>query len=134
MKKDIIRFKVKGVYMAIARQQTESGEFKWFVYIINNNDYAIDNVLITSKGYGSLNGEERKTSILRQLFDRIEPKSFQLVEPIDPKLFVLCNEFWVSYYIGRDIYDKKYIFLPESLTEKYITTINPLGLEGVLHH
>jgi hypothetical protein len=133
VKKDIIKFKVEGVYIAIVRKQSNSGQLDWFVYLINDNDYAIENVLVTSKGYGNLDGEQRKTSVLRQLFDKINPKSSRLVEPIYPELFALCNEFWVSYYLGRDIYDKKYIFLPETLTEKYIKFIDQVGMEGILH-
>jgi hypothetical protein len=133
VKKDIIKLKVEGIFVAIVREKSTSGQAGWYVYLINDNDFAIENVLITSRGYGSINGEPRKTSILRQLFDRIEPRSSRLVEPISPELFALCNEFWVSYYLGREIYDKKYIFLPETLSEKYIKYIDQVGLEGVLH-
>ena len=134
MKKDIIRYKVEGVYVAIARKENPDNGFHWYVYLINDNDYALDNVLVTSKGYGKLDGEKRETSVLRQMFDKIESQSYQVVEPIKPELFALCNEFWVSYYLGREIYDKKFIFLPESLTDNYITHIGQIGLEGVLHN
>lgn len=133
MKKDIIRYKVEGVYVAIVRKETDPGGFGWYVYLINDNDFALKNVLITSKGYGKLHGEKRETSVLRQMFDMIGPGSYEMVEPINPDLFALCNEFWVSYYLGREIYDKKYIFLPESMTDQYFTHIDQLGLEGILH-
>ncbi len=134
MKKDIIRYKVEGVYVAIARKEKDPGEYNWHVYLINDNDFPLSNVLITSKGYGKLEGEKRKTSILRQMFDRVDPKSYQVVEPILPELFNLCNEFWVSYYLGMEIYDKKFIFLPESVTDPYLQYIDHLGLDGILHN
>src|SRR3972149_9980588 len=111
MKKDITRYKVEGVYVAIAHDAKKPVDDQWFVYLINDNDFALENVLVTSEGYGKLGGENRKTSVLRQFFDKVEPRSFQLVEPIDPGIFALCQKFWVSYYLGREIYDKKYIFL-----------------------
>ena len=133
MKKDIIRYKVEGVRMAIAREKSSGKDFNWHVYIINDNDFSLNYVLITSKGYGKMNGKEKKTSVLRQMFDQVEPQSYQVVEPIKPELFSLCNEFWVSYYLGRDIYDKKFVFLPEAMNDEYLTHIDKIGLEGILH-
>ena len=133
MKKDIIRYKVEGVRMAIARKKSGGKDFNWHVYIINDNDFSLNYVLITSKGYGKMNGKEKKTSVLRQMFDQVEPQSYQVVEPIKPELFSLCNEFWVSYYLGRDIYDKKFVFLPEAMNDEYLTHIDKIGLEGILH-
>ena len=133
MKKDITRYKVEGVSIAIARKAQNADDYRWYVYLINDNEFPLENVLITSEGFGSLDGEDRKTTVLRQYFDKVEPKSFQLVEPIDPGLFVLSQKFWVSYYLGRDIYDKKYIFLPETLTERFIMSIEQIGMEGILH-
>ncbi len=115
------------------RNVNKPDEKHWYVFLINDNDFALENVLVTSEGYGKLKGENRKTSILRQFFDKVEPKSYQVVEPIDPELFALCQKFWVSYYLGRDLYDKKYIFLPEALTEKFIAPIGQIGLDGILH-
>ena len=133
MKKDIIRYKVEGVRMAIARKKNGQGNFEWHVYIINDNDFSLNYVLITSKGYGQLEGREKKTSVLRQMFDKIDSQSCQVVEPINPELFSLCNEFWVSYYLGREIYDKKFVFLPEAMSDEYLTHIDKLNMEGILH-
>ena len=50
-----------------------------------------------------------------------------------PDVFHLNNEYWVSYFIGKQIFDKKFIFVPDSIIEKNIVTIPALGLEGILH-
>jgi hypothetical protein len=55
-----------------------------------------------------------------------------LVEPIQENVFGLNNEYWLSFYIDREIFDKKYIFLPESISEQYFTTIPLLGKKGVM--
>jgi hypothetical protein len=134
MKKDIDFDPVEGVSIAIATSENELGQAVWNVYLINNNPDYLDNVLVTSKGYGSYQDEEVKTSTLRHMFEQIEPKSFVKIEPIDPAIFHIYNEYWVSYYIGRKIYDKKFIFVPESIVESNLIDISILNMRGVLHN
>ena len=134
MKKDLYFDPVEGVSIAIATSNNEAGEAIWNVYLINNNPDYLDNVLVTSKGYGSYQDEEVKTSVLRHMFEQIEPKSFVRIEPIDPSIFHIYNEYWVSYYIGRKIYDKKFIFVPESIVEENLIPIAILNMRGVLHN
>lgn len=119
--------------MAVAASPGESGEAAWAVYLLNNNPFAIENVLVTSKGYGVQAGNEVKTSVLRHMFERVEPKSFVQVEPIDPAIFHINNEYWVSYYIDRQILDKKFVFVPGSITEENLIEISMLQMQGVLH-
>jgi hypothetical protein len=45
----------------------------------------------------------------------------------------LNNEFWVSYYILDQIFDKKFIFTSGSMIPANMTFIEELGLEVVLH-
>ncbi|WP_181306711.1 hypothetical protein [Rufibacter sp. XAAS-G3-1] len=133
MKKDIDFHQVEGVSVAIARELNELGLEEWNVYFINNNDFYLENVLISSKGYGEQDGQEVKTSVLRHMFDQMSPKSVLQVEPIDPALFQLTNEYWVSYYIGRNIHDKRFVFVPGSVVEENLIHISILEKEGILH-
>lgn len=136
MKKDIPQLQVEGIKLAIARKKGETDEYQWHVYIINQNDINLENVLITSRGYSDQkdkDGDQRKTSTLRHMIEQLSAQSYAVIEPIDPKLFELFNEFWVSYYIKRDIYDKKFVFVPDSVTEEHMMNIPELGLDGVLH-
>ena len=133
MKKDILFPPVEDVAVAIARKKSSVNNYDWYVFLINNNDIALKNVLVSSKGYGYQDGKERKTSVLRHLINKLEPQSHAIIEPIDPAIFHLCNEFWVSYYIKKQIYDKKFIFVPESIVEKNLMNIPQLNLEGILH-
>ncbi len=113
MKKDIDFSPVTGVKIAIAKQDTETGT-EWAVYLINYNLIELTTVMITSQGYGHLEGELRKTSTLRHLIEELGADSVARIEPIDPAVFSLTNEFWVSYYILDQIFDKKFIFTPGS--------------------
>ncbi|MDX2191585.1 MAG: hypothetical protein SFY32_17165 [Bacteroidota bacterium] len=133
MKKDIYFPKVEGISVAVIRKFNEANFPEWYVYLINNNDFYIHNVIVTSRGYGEIDGEQRGTSTLRQHFDGLESQSFLLIEPIDPSVFPLYNEYWVSYYIGSQIYDKRFTFVPESIVESNLMSIDLLNMEGILH-
>ena len=39
----------------------------------------------------------------------------------------------VSYYVGSKIFDKKFIFLPESIKDENLTYIKELNTKGILH-
>ena len=133
MKKDIDFTPVEGVAVAIATSGTLPEERTWNVYFLNNNSFPLDNVFITSKGYGTVEGEEVKTSVLRHVFEQVAPKSFVQVELIDPGVFHINNEYWVSYYIDGQIYDKRFVFVPDSITEDNLIEIGMLQMQGVLH-
>ncbi|GAB2611850.1 hypothetical protein [Belliella aquatica] len=132
MKKDIDFHPVTGVKLAIAKEMVNRNE-EWSVYIINLNLIELHTVMITSKGYGNINGEEKKTSVLRHMIQELGAESVAKVEPIDPAVFVMNNEFWVSYYILDQIFDKKFIFTEGSMDPSNVRMIPELGLEGVLH-
>jgi hypothetical protein len=133
--KEHINFEpVEGVAIAIAVEQNEVGEDIWNVFLLNNNPYYLDNVLVASKGYGMHEGKEVKTSVLRHMFEQVPPKSAVKIEPIDPAIFHITNEYWVSYYIGPKIYDKKYVFVPESIIVDNLVDISLLNAKGILHY
>ncbi|KQS25356.1 hypothetical protein [Dyadobacter sp. Leaf189] len=136
MKKDIIFHPVKGIQVAIVKNLNELQQEEWNVIVINRNEQPITNVFVTSKGYSNSESEtnsDQKTSTLRHFFPEIAPSEHAVVEPIMPDVFHLNNEFWVSYFIGNQIYDKKFIFVPDSIIDANLTNIEPLGLQGVLH-
>lgn len=136
MKKDIIFHPVEGVKVAIVRTIDELNEAQWNVIVLNRNNQPITGVFVTSKGYGNTESGDNagiKTSTLRHFFPEIKAQDHVVVEPIMPEVFHLNNEFWISYFLGNQIYDKKFIFVPDSIVEDNIIEIEPLGLEGVLH-
>lgn len=132
MLKDIPKLTVENLVVAIVREQNDEGELVWNSYLVNLYDHQISNVLVSSKGYGQYEGREVKTSVLRHLIGNVDAKDYAKIEPIMENLFGLNNEFWVSFYKGRDIYDKKYIFLPETIKEENFTTIPVLNKPGVM--
>src|SRR5882762_2257472 len=117
MIKDLPENNVTDIAVAVALEGETAQSKIFHVYLINLKKEPIENVLITSKGYGEKNGEQIKTSTLRHMFPLVKNSEFALIEPIDEATFGLNNEYWLSYYIGREIFDKKFIFLPESIVE-----------------
>ncbi|TLU97886.1 hypothetical protein [Dyadobacter luticola] len=135
MKKDIIFHPVKGIQVAIVKSTNELNQDEWNVIVINRNDEPVTNVFVTSKGYSNTESgtnSDQRTSTLRHFFPEIGPGKHAVVEPIMPDVFHLNNEFWVSYFIGKQIYDKKFIFVPDSIIEAHLIDIEP-GIKGVLH-
>jgi hypothetical protein len=132
LKSDLPNNIVEDVAIAVVLM-SETPEIKnWTVYIINLKNVAITNVLITSKGYGDKDGKQVKTSLLRHFIGDLEPHSFAGVEAIDTQVFGLTNEYWLSYYIDKEIFDKKFIFLPESIVEGNMIRIPILNKPGVM--
>ncbi len=133
MKKDIEIPEVKNVTIAVVREKNLLNQEEWRVHLINNNPFPLENTLVASKGYGEKEGEQQRTSTLRHFLETVPPNSSALVEPIDSNLFHLNNEYWVSYYVGKQIYDRKYVFVPDTICEANLTFIKELEMEGVLH-
>ena len=129
MKGDLNIPKVSGVEIA-AVQRIDDDQL-WDILIINRNEELLENVLITSKGYGKADGNEQVTSNLRHLVKQLPPKSFAKIEPIQRDVFHLTNEYWVSYFLNNQMYDKKYIFPPDAIQVKKAPKIHGFDLKGV---
>ena len=131
MLKDIPQLKVENVAVAIVKEQSNGADV-WNAYIINLKNEVLEGVLITSKGYGMIEGEERKTSTLRHFIENIPPLSCTKIEPITDNVLNLNNEYWVSFYLNNTMYDRKYVFLPGVINEEFFTQIPLLEKRGVM--
>jgi hypothetical protein len=132
MLKDIKNPPVENIIIAAIHEKSNKSETEWGIYLVNLYDVKIENVLVSSKGYGIHNGDNVQTSVLRHLIGEILPRQSAKIEPIIKDVFGLNNEYWVSFYIGRQIYDKKFIFLPESISEEHLTMIPHINKRGVM--
>jgi len=132
MKADLPDNKVEDIAVAVVLM-SETPEVKnWNVYLINLKNEPITNVLVTSKGYGEKDGIAVKTSLLRHSIGDVSQQSAAAIEAIDPQVFGLTNEYWVSFYLGKEIFDKKFIFLPESIVDSNLIKIPVLNQPGVM--
>lgn len=127
MKKDIVFPKVENVWVAVVQDEG------WKVYLINRNDQKLDTVMVTSKGYGGVDKSEQKTSVLRHVMPVIAAGEYALIEPLDEQVLHLTNEYWVSFFINGQLFDKKYIFVPDTIISDNLSFIPELNKEGILH-
>ncbi len=137
MKKDIPVRKVKDIVMAIVPRDDHpeilsDEEGLWDCFLVNMDRDSIKSVIVSSKGYGQLNGESLKTTTLRHFFEEIEGETYAQVEPIPRKLFDLTNEYWVSFLQDGYMYDKKYVFVIGSISKQNFTEVPILSRKGVM--
>ena len=126
MKKDIVFHTLDEVIITVAKELTQELEIVWNVYFINRSQETLENVLVTSEGYGVIDGENRKTSVLRHNLGTIKAGKHQLIEAITEQVFVLNNEYWASFY------DKRFIFKENTIVEENLVRIPELGMLGKL--
>jgi len=131
MLKDIDFKKTEDIAIAIVPEGTE-GETMWTAYFLNMGDHALETVIVNSKGNGELEGKPVQTSTLRWLLGDIAAQSVCKIEEMPQDVSKLTNEFWVSYYIGNQIYDKKYVFVLDSLRSEHMVSLPILDAKGVL--
>jgi hypothetical protein len=130
MIKDITFPEVEGIAIAIV--QDIEGLAEYDVYLINLKSDDIKNVMVVSTGYGLLNEKQMKTSTLRHFFDEIKQQDYIKIEPIQKEVFGLSNEFWLSFSLNNQLYDKQFVFLPETIVESNFITIPIVGKRGVM--
>jgi hypothetical protein len=137
MIKDIPDLKVEDLCVAIAPRPLdvdapEDELIFWDVFIINLRDETLKNLFVTSKAYGEIDGEKRQSSVFRQFFDEIESLGLIHLEPLHSELFVLTNEFWISFSLDGQMYDRKFLFTPGSLIPELFSPIPFTDRHGVL--
>jgi len=129
MRKDIEFPIVEQVYIAAVKEW--DGEFlsqSWYAYLINNSEQQLDITMVVSRG----NNTALKTATLRHAFGTIMPKSSKKIELLMEEVLTFTNEFLVTYFIEDKLYEKTFVFPPNSISEKNNQEIPLLELEGVL--
>ena len=133
MKKDIIIPEVENVFLAAVQEWSDDFMEKvWYAYLVNDCDFDIDSVMVVSKAFGTIDGEMKKTSLLRHAFVQVPAVSVVKIEMIEKSVLVLNNEFMVTFFIGDKLYDKKFIFKADSINETATEEVPILFVEGVI--
>src|SRR5690554_33689 len=129
MKEELKGPEAENVYVAVVQELGEDNVIVYNVYFINEREDVLEQVLITSKGYATREEDDEKveTTMLRKDLGGLIPYSAQKVEPIMEDVMALTNEYWVCFWIGNKMYDKKFVVYSHLLKEenfKYIPTLN----------
>lgn len=129
MKKDIIIPVIKDVHVAIIHEfNKEFLDKEWNVYIINNKTETIEMVLVVSKGYDN----DRITSTMRHSIAKLDGKSYAKVEMVQEDVLQLNNEFFVTFFADNKLFEKRFTFEKDTVTEANLTTIPLIEKDGIL--
>ena len=133
MKKDIIIPEVENVFLAAVQEWSDDFMEKvWNIYLINDSDFQLDAVMVVSKAFGTLDGEMKKTSLLRHAFVEISPVSVVKIEMVEKSVLALNNEFMVTFFIGNTLFDRKFFFKANYINEKNVEEVPILFVDGVI--
>lgn len=133
MKADITIPEVENVFLAaIPEWSDDFMENVWNVYLINDSDFDIEGVMVVSKAFGTIDGEMKKTSLLRHAFVLVPSVSVVKIEMIEKSVLALNNEFMVTFFKENTLYDKKFIFKKNTLNENATEEVPILFVEGVI--
>lgn len=129
MKKDIEIPIAQDVIVAAVQEWNDDKLTKsWNAYFINDQNSAIDMLMVVSKGYDA----DQKTAVMRHNLGQLAGKSFRKIEMLHETLFSLNNEFYISFFADNKLYEKKFIFKKDSITEQNLKPIPLMENEGVL--
>jgi hypothetical protein len=133
MKKDIDIPVVENVFMAAVQEWSDDFMEKvWYAYLINDSDFRLDSAMVVSKAFGTIDGEMKKTSLLRHAFLEVPAVSVVKVEMVEKSVLQLNNEFMVTYFIDNQLYDKKFIFKANSINENNVEEVPILFVDGTV--
>lgn len=133
MKSDIIISEVENVFIAAVQEWSDDFMEKvWYAYLVNDSDFNLDGVMIVSKAFGTIDGEMKKTSLLRHAYVEVPAVSVVKIEMLEKSVLTLNNEFMVTFFIGEKLYDRKFIFRANSITPDYVEEVPILFVDGVI--
>ena len=129
---DILTPEVKDVIVAVVPRNGDASAEIWDAYVVNVREEPMENVLITSQGYGELDGRNKTTTVLRHFHQQIAPRAWVKVEPIQTELFGIQNEYWVSFNDGPQMLEKSFIFKAGYIRPEALELVPALGQLGVM--
>ena len=133
MKKDIIIPEVENVFLAVVQEWSDDFMEKvWYAYLVNDSDFLIESVMVVSKAFGTIDGEMKKTSLLRHAFVEVPAVSVVKIEMIEKSVLVLNNEFMLTFFMDNKLYDKKFIFKANSIYETDVEEVPILFVDGII--
>jgi hypothetical protein len=132
MLKDIEQIEMPAIAIAAIQELNDQEVLVWNVYFINYSALELSGVLVSSKGWGMINNEEKETSVLRHFLDKVEAMSYVKVEAIQEEVFVLHNQYWLSAYANNQMIDYKFIFAPNSISSENAELVSLINQKGVV--
>lgn len=129
MRKDIEIPQAKNVHIVAVKEWDKdfTGQ-QWNIYLVNNRSDEISTVLVMSRG----KSEDRKTSTLHHGLGNLKPKSAAKIEFIPTEVLGFTNEYLVTFFAENKLFERKFIFEPNSISEENVTAVPVLESDGIL--
>lgn len=128
MRKDIEIPKIKNVHIvAVKEWDPEFTAQHWNVYLLNNREDEITTVLVLSRGQS----DDRKTATLRHGLGNLKPKSVAKIEFIPTEILGFTNEYFVTFFAENKLFERKFIFEPNRISDENVVAIPILETEGI---
>ncbi len=129
MRKDIEIPKVENVHIVAVKEWDKdfTGQ-QWNIYLVNNRKDEITTVLVMSRG----KSDDRKTSTLRHGLGNMESKTAAKVEFIPTEVLGFTNEYLVTFFAENKLFERKFIFEPNSISEENVTAVPVLESDGIM--
>ena len=129
MRKDIEIPKAKNVHIvAVKEWDKDFTAQQWNVYLLNDRADEIAMVLVLSRG----KSEDKKTSTLRHGLGNLKPKTAAKVEFIPTEVLDFTNEYLVTFFAENKLFERNFIFKPNSISEENIVKLPVLESDGIL--
>lgn len=125
---------VENVAVAVVQELSENNEFIYNAYLLNLRDDIMEGIIISVTGYGKnpQSGEQLKTATLRHSLEVLLPNEAAKIEPMMEEVFAIDNEFWISFWVNDDLFDKKFVFPSGTIDPLKMELIPLLGFKGSL--
>lgn len=129
MRKDINILQVENVHVvAVKEWDEELSAHYWNIYVVNDRKDEISMVLVMSRG----NSEDQKTTTLRQNLGDIQPNGSAKVEFITDEVLGFTNEYLLTFFAENKLFERKFIFEANSISEENFVKIPVMETEGIL--
>lgn len=129
MRKDIEIPKAEHVHIvAINEWDKDFTGQQWNIYLVNGRNDEITTVLVLSRGQS----DDRKTSTLRHGLGNMKPKTASKVEFIPTEVLGFTNEYLVTFFAENKLFERKFVFGPNSISEENVVELPVLESEGIL--
>ncbi len=84
--------------------------------------------IVVSKGYdGTV-----KTSVMRHGLGTVAAKSFVKIELLQEEVLALNNEFYLTFFADNKLYEKRFVFAKNTISQKACASLPVMESEGIL--
>ncbi len=129
MKKDIEIPIAKNIQLVATQEwDKEFLQKNWYVYIINNRVDTIESVLVMSRG----ESKDKKTTTIRRNLGNLPPSTSKKIEFIQEEVLSFTNEYVVTFFAEGKLFDRTFIFEPQSINESNTVFVEVIGQECVV--